>query len=175
MIDLCLLIVCFQETLPEEAAGHNPLLPAVPQQDETSPTSKVIFTLSSSSSTRDVSQRSNLMRGRKSNCCQPLHSSALMIAPPSFMRRVNPCGNSYHQRRYNQLLSLFSWTWGGTWSLAGRRGLPLRWQNMRASISLESNPDPSTCRPPRLFLNCRASTEALQQRCKASSSLSILS
>ena len=108
MIDLCLLIVCFQETLPEEAAGHNPLLPAAPQQDETSPTSKVIFILSSSSSTtRDVSQRSNLMRGRKSNCCQPLHSSALMIAPPSFMRRVNPCGNSYHQL---QLLSLFSWT-----------------------------------------------------------------
>ena len=175
MINLCLLIVCLQETLPEEAAGHNPLLPAAPQQDETSPTSKVIFILSSSSSsssTRDVSQRSNLMRGRKSNCCQPLHSSALMITPPSFMRRVNPCGNSYHQL---QLLSLFSWTWGGTWSLAGRRGLPLRWQNMRASISLESNPDPSTCRPPRLFLNCRASTEALQQRCKASSSLSILS
>ena len=107
MIDLCLLIVCFQETLPEEAAGHNPLLPAVPQQDETSPTSKVIFILSSSSSsssssTRDVSQRSNLMRGRKSNCCQPLHSSALMILPHSFMRRVNPCGNSYHQL---QLLS----------------------------------------------------------------------
>ena len=111
MIDLCLLIVCLQETLPEEAAGHNPLLPAVPQQDETSPTSKVIFILSSSSSpssTRDVSQRSNLMRGRKSNCCQPLHSSALMILPHSFMRRVNPCGNSYHQRRYNQLLS-FLW------------------------------------------------------------------
>ena len=112
-----MLIVCLQETLPEEAAGHNPLLPAAPQQDETSPTSKVIFipSFSSSSSsssstttTRDVSQRSNLMRGRKSNCCQPLHSSALMIAPPSFMRRVNPCGNSYHQRRYNQLLS-FLW------------------------------------------------------------------
>ena len=48
MINLCLLIVCLQETLPEEAAGHNPLLPAVPQQDETSPTSKVIFILSSS-------------------------------------------------------------------------------------------------------------------------------
>ena len=28
-----------------------------------------------------VSQRSNLMRERKSNCCHPLHSSALMITP----------------------------------------------------------------------------------------------
>ena len=36
-------ILSLQETLPEEAAGHNPLLPAVPQQEETSPTSKVTF------------------------------------------------------------------------------------------------------------------------------------
>jgi len=30
-----------KETLPEEAAGHNPLLPAASQQEETSPTSKL--------------------------------------------------------------------------------------------------------------------------------------
>jgi len=96
-----------KETLPEEAAGHNPLLPAVPQQDETSPTSKL-----------DV--RWN------------------MIA----------CGKT-------------------------RPSIEMTEHARRASISLESNPDPSTCRQQRLFLNCRASTEALQQRCNASSSLRI--
>ena len=47
-------ILLLQETLPEEAAGHNPLLP---QQEETSPTSKVTFFLKSQSSSlppRDV-------------------------------------------------------------------------------------------------------------------------
>ena len=50
-------ILSLQETLPEEAAGHNPLLPAAPQQEETSPTSKVTFFLKSQSSSpprRDV-------------------------------------------------------------------------------------------------------------------------
>ena len=52
-------ILLLQETLPEEAAGHNPLLPTAPQQEETSPTSKVIFfhksqTQSSSLPPRDV-------------------------------------------------------------------------------------------------------------------------
>ena len=51
------ILLLVQETLPEEAAGHNPLLPAAPQQEETSPTSKVTFFLKSQSSSlppRDV-------------------------------------------------------------------------------------------------------------------------
>ena len=37
------ILLLLQETLPEEAGGHNPLLPTAPQQEETSPTSKVTF------------------------------------------------------------------------------------------------------------------------------------
>ena len=84
-----------QETLPEEAAGHNPLLPAAPQQEETSPTSKVTFfpqipKFFSSPKRCQCSQRSHLMRERNSNCCQPLQSSPLMITPLAFAASSQP-------------------------------------------------------------------------------------
>ncbi len=41
---------------------------------------------------------------------------------------------------------IFSWTWGGTWSPAGRPSQVLRWRSTRGSTSRASNPAPSTSR-----------------------------
>ena len=89
------ILLLLQETLPEEAAGHNPLLPTAPQQEETSPTSKVTFfsqipKFFSSPKRYQCSQHSHLMRRRNSNCCQPLQSSPLMITPLAFAASSQP-------------------------------------------------------------------------------------
>ena len=108
-----------------------------------------------------------LTRERKSNCCHPLHSSALMITPPLLCSR-RPLWEFLSPKTLDVTInfSCFSWTWDGTWLLAERRVLQSRWRNTLASISPASNPDPSTCSLPNPFSELLPSSSRLKMSTK---------
>jgi len=81
-------------------------------------------------------------------------------------------GFGLNEQTLNECFFIFSLTWGGTWSPAGRPSQVLRWWSTRGSTSRASNPAHSTSRHQAAHIT--SAETARRERCNLSVPVCIL-
>ncbi len=86
--------------------------------------------------------------------------------------KTHGSGSATLEQTLTECSAIFSLTWGGTWSPAGRPSQVLRWRSTRGSTSRASNPAPSISRHQAAHIT--SAETAIREHCSLSVPVRVL-